>query len=119
MQGAGGARAAAKATSKAKPKKAPTAASKSSSSTSTGGHTTLMLRNIPNNYNREMVLELLDTEGFHKAYDFVYLPMDFHRMAGLGYAFVNLVDHVTAERVKAHFSGFANWKLASQKVCEV
>merc|ERR1719281_364085 len=45
--------------------------------------------------------------------------MDFHRMAGLGYAFVNLVDHATAERVKAHFEGFQNWKLASQKICEV
>jgi len=121
MAGAGAANApGAKAGGKAKPKKAAATASKSASSTSgTSTHTTLMLRNIPNNYNREMVLELLDAEGFLGSYDFVYLPMDFHRMAGLGYAFVNLVDHDTAERVKSHFEGFANWKLASQKVCEV
>lgn len=109
----------AKASSKAgaKPKKATAKSASSTGSTET--YTTLMLRNIPNNYNREMVLELLDAEGFHGSYDFVYLPMDFHRMAGLGYAFVNLVDNTTAEKVKLHFSGFANWKLASQKVCEV
>jgi len=112
----------AKASTKAKPKKvaaAPAKATTSASSTATGDYTTLMLRNIPNNYNREMVLELLDSEGFSGMYDFVYLPMDFHRMAGLGYAFVNVVDHETALRLKAHFEGFASWKLASQKVCEV
>jgi len=107
------------ASSKARPKKAITTPGKSVSPTSADEFTTLMLRNIPNNYNREMVLELLDLEGFAKRYDFVYLPMDFHRMAGLGYAFVNLVDHQTAEEVKAHFSGYSSWRLASQKICEV
>jgi len=90
-----------------------------SSSAAPVANTTVMMRNIPNNYNREMVLELLDTEGFKAQYDFVYLPMDFHRMAGLGYAFVNLVSNDVAEKVKVHFEGFSNWKLASQKVCEV
>lgn len=95
------------------------AKSASSSCSAPGTHTTVMLRNIPNNYNREMVLELLDSEGFQGDYDFVYLPMDFHRMAGLGYAFVNLVNPDAAQRVKVHFEGFSGWKLASLKICEV
>merc|ERR1711988_1453343 len=40
-------------------------------------------------------------------------------MAGLGYAFVNFVDHDTAVKVKDHFEGFTGWKLNSQKVCAV
>jgi hypothetical protein len=106
----------------AKPKKASESskAAKSASSTAAAGNqTTVMLRNIPNNYNREMVLELLDAEGFKGCYDFVYLPMDFHRMAGLGYAFVNLVDRDHAQRVKQHFEDFCTWTLASQKICKV
>eukprot|EP00438_Fugacium_kawagutii_P034564 Skav216757 [mRNA] locus=scaffold3303:12117:15736:- [translate_table: standard] len=53
--------------------------------------TTVMLRNLPNNYTRDMFLSLLDEEGLSGLYDFVYLPMDFRRDANLGYAFVNLV----------------------------
>lgn len=112
--------AAATPSGRAKPKKASSSsASKSASSALPGERTTIMLRNIPNNYNRDMVLELLDAEGFATRYDFVYLPMDFHRTAGLGYAFVNLVSVSTAEEMKSHFHGFTAWKLASQKVCEV
>ena len=51
----------------------------------------MMLRNLPNNYTRDMFLSLLDEEGLSELYDFVYLPMDFCRDANLGYAFVNLV----------------------------
>lgn len=81
--------------------------------------TTVMLRNIPNDYTRDMLLELLDTEGFARRYDFVYLPTDFKRMAGLGYAFVNLNTHEDAKRTWHHFQGFSSWRFASQKVCEV
>jgi len=82
--------------------------------------TSLMLKNIPNDYTREMVLDLLHTEGFAWSYNFVFLPWDFRREAALGYVFVNMVDHHTAIRAKIHFEGFVRWKvLGSQKVCEV
>ena len=42
-------------------------------------------RNIPNNYTREMFLELLDRHGFAGRYDFAYLPCDFYRDANLGH----------------------------------
>eukprot|EP00429_Kryptoperidinium_foliaceum_P026417 CAMPEP_0176145472 /NCGR_PEP_ID=MMETSP0120_2-20121206/74099_1 /TAXON_ID=160619 /ORGANISM="Kryptoperidinium foliaceum, Strain CCMP 1326" /LENGTH=259 /DNA_ID=CAMNT_0017481931 /DNA_START=122 /DNA_END=901 /DNA_ORIENTATION=+ len=81
--------------------------------------TTLMLRNLPNSYTRAMFLDMLDEAGFAGAYDFVYLPIDFARGCGLGYAFVNLVDASVVPRFRAHFDGFSNWKLRTSKVCQV
>mmetsp|Transcript_75936 Transcript_75936/g.180546 ORF Transcript_75936/g.180546 Transcript_75936/m.180546 type:complete len:539 (+) Transcript_75936:111-1727(+) len=81
--------------------------------------TTIMLRNIPNNYTRVMLQDLLDGKGFAGRYDFIYLPMDFRSAAGLGYAFVNLTTHHHAEEAFSKFQGFSEWKAVSQKVCEV
>lgn len=79
--------------------------------------TTVIIRNIPNNYTREMLLSLLDTDGFAQRYDFVYIPIDFSTQAGLGYAFVNLVSASDALTFWAHFEGFRNWAVPSEKVC--
>lgn len=81
--------------------------------------TTLMFRNLPNNYTRAGLLDMLDAEGFNKVYSFVYLPTDFKNFAGFGYAFVNFATHEAAVRAKRHFQGYCNWSVPSQKVCEV
>jgi hypothetical protein len=82
--------------------------------------TTVMIKNIPNNYTRDMLLELLDSIGFALRYNFVYLPMDFHRRANLGYAFVNLVSPRDAQTIMQYLHGFADWSVcASDKVCEM
>jgi hypothetical protein len=81
--------------------------------------TTVMMRNIPNNVSREKLLDIMNAEGFVGCYDFVYLPLDFKNMVGLGYSFVNLVDTEVAKRFYLHFSGFSGWGLQSEKVCEV
>merc|ERR1712048_367710 len=60
--------------------------------------TTLMLRNVPNDYNRDMFLNMLDDECLAGEYDFVYFPMDFQTGSGLGYAFVNFTSHEEALR---------------------
>jgi len=78
-----------------------------------------MLRNLPNNYTRSMLLKLLDAEGFIGQYDFVYLPMDFKTHASLGYAFVNLVSPEQAAAFWTTFEGFSKWVVSSQKVCSV
>jgi len=81
--------------------------------------TTVMLRNLPNNYTREMFLQMLDEHGMKGKYDFVYLPCDFYRDANLGYAFVNMVDSKAVDELWKIFHGFADWALPTAKVCEV
>lgn len=81
--------------------------------------TTLMFRNLPNNYNRFTLLHMLDSEGFKGSYSLVYLPTDFRNFAGFGYAFVNFVSHEEARRAKTSFQGFARWRVPSRKICDV
>jgi hypothetical protein len=81
--------------------------------------TTLMLRNIPNDYTRELFLALLDSNGLAGTYNFVYLPIDFKRMSSLGYGFVNFVSHAEAELARVRLEGFNDWSVQSQKVCSV
>merc|ERR1712032_324345 len=81
--------------------------------------TTLMFRNLPNNYNRSTLLQMLDSEGFKATYNLVYLPTDFRNFAGFGYAFVNFVTHADAKRAKVSFQGFARWRVPSRKTCDV
>jgi len=81
--------------------------------------TTLMMRNLPNSYTRDMLVRLLDDEGFAGCYDFVYLPVDFARGCGLGYAFVNLVDPSLVARFKRCFDSYSKWGMRTNKVCQV
>ncbi|CAJ1460092.1 unnamed protein product [Effrenium voratum] len=80
---------------------------------------TVMIRNLPNDYGRDDVVEFLNLQGFKARFDFVYLPIDFKNSTGLGYAFVNMVGHEDALEVFRRLEGFKDWKVSSQKVCEV
>ena len=46
--------------------------------------TTVMLRNIPNRYTQQMLVDELDEVGFALCYDFLYLPMDKATKANVG-----------------------------------
>lgn len=81
--------------------------------------TTVMFRNVPNDYTRSMFMAMLDDEGFFGKFDFVYLPIDFSSKSGFGYAFINLVDPRVAECFRVHFDGFSRWTIPSHKVAEV
>eukprot|EP00440_Ansanella_granifera_P055051 gb/GFBE01059676.1/.p1 GENE.gb/GFBE01059676.1/~~gb/GFBE01059676.1/.p1 ORF type:complete len:344 (+),score=42.00 gb/GFBE01059676.1/:1-1032(+) len=83
------------------------------------GRTTVMMRNLPNNYTRDMLLAMLDDAGFWGRYDFAYLPCDFDRNANLGYAFVNLVDTLSANDFWKMFDGFSDWAIPTAKVCQI
>ena len=81
--------------------------------------TTVMLRNIPNKYSRDMVLDVLHKSGYRCKYNFFYLPIDFRNRCNLGYCFINFDRTETAE---AFMTQFHNYKLPgfnSQKVCQV
>jgi RNA recognition motif-containing protein len=45
---------------------------------------------------RPVFLDTLDTEGFQGLYTFVYLPMNFQKGVGLGYAIVNFAEATSA-----------------------
>jgi len=81
--------------------------------------TTLMIRNVPNDYDRSMLLALIDEGGFKGKYDFVYLPIDFASGACLGYSFINMLSHQDAECFRIQFTGFNRWAMPSHKVAEV
>jgi hypothetical protein len=91
----------------------------SAASTDEGMLTTIMLRNLPNDYSRDMALKFLDSQGFKDRYDFFYLPFDFKRRSGLGYAFINFVSPEDAQRAKTQLPGFRNWIIASSKILDV
>jgi len=66
-----------------------------------------MIRNMPINYTRTMVLELLEQHGFAGRYDFVYLPIDCETKACLADCFWST------------FNGFSSWSIHSCKVAGV
>eukprot|EP01066_Platyproteum_vivax_P007807 Platyproteum_vivax@DN3141_c0_g1_i1.p1 len=82
------------------------------------GHTTVMLRNIPNKYTQQMMLQVLN-EQFSGLYDFFYLPIDFRNKCNVGYAFINFVHAYYAELFRLKFHGFKLGAFRSHKVCEV
>lgn len=86
-----------------------------------GGHarTTVMLRNLPPEYKRDMVVELLNREGFERLFDFVYMPMNLRTMASFGYVFVNFTSPIVADQCRSVFQGLTRWAIESDKVCDV
>ncbi|RLM85670.1 protein MEI2-like 6 [Panicum miliaceum] len=92
--------------------------------------TTLMIRNIPNDFRRTSLMQIIDQHcsiendkitsgGVKSEYDFLYLPIDFRTGANKGYAFVNLTTPEAARRLHDHLNGH-RWKVnGSGKTCEV
>lgn len=67
--------------------------------------TTLMLRNIPNKYTQNSLMQEITKLGFEGSFDFFYLPMDIHNRSNVGYAFINFVTSEEAERFRVIFAG--------------
>lgn len=85
-------------------------------------YTTVMLRNIPNRYTRDMLVDRLD-EKYKGRYDFVYLPIDFNSKCNVGYAFINFTTPDMAATFMQEYHG-AKTKIclpgfSSSKTCEV
>ena len=80
--------------------------------------TTLMIRNIPNKYTKELMLETID-EDFRDTYDFFYLPIDFNNNCNVGYAFINFKELKHIEPFYKKFNG-KKWPIFnSEKVCSI
>merc|ERR1719469_507684 len=83
------------------------------------GKTTVMIRNLPNNFSSAELLDLLSKHGFTGRYNFVYLPIDFNTSVGFGYAFVNFLCQGDAELCLEELKGYREWQVGSDKVLEV
>eukprot|EP00747_Dinoflagellata_sp_TGD_P198465 gnl/TRDRNA2_/TRDRNA2_71522_c0_seq1.p1 gnl/TRDRNA2_/TRDRNA2_71522_c0~~gnl/TRDRNA2_/TRDRNA2_71522_c0_seq1.p1 ORF type:complete len:446 (-),score=89.88 gnl/TRDRNA2_/TRDRNA2_71522_c0_seq1:64-1401(-) len=82
--------------------------------------TTIMIRNIPNLYTRNMLMDELDSLGFYGEYDFIYLPMDKSTTWNIGYAFVNFVAPEVAARCRKKLNNyiFCKFENPSGKVAQ-
>lgn len=78
-----------------------------------------MLRNIPNKYTQNTLLEEIHDAGFVDTYDFFYLPMDVHNRANVGYAFINFLDTKDFEKFTAAFTDYVFLKHPSLKIARV
>jgi hypothetical protein len=81
--------------------------------------TTMMLRNIPNKYTQNTLLQEIDDLGFSGTYDFFYLPMDVHNRSNVGYAFINFLSPPNAERFRRIFSDHRFQRFQSRKISSV
>lgn len=77
--------------------------------------TTLMIKNIPNKYTSNMLLEVID-ETHEGTYDFFYLPIDFKNKCNVGYAFINMASPVYIVSFYQAFAGRKWEKFNSEKV---
>ncbi|KAL2329005.1 hypothetical protein Fmac_022432 [Flemingia macrophylla] len=102
-----------------------------------GGDTTVMIRNIPSKYTRDMLVDFLDNHCLQvnlrdeeaskekggelsvMAFDFLYLPIDFMSGLNKGYAFVNFTKPQAAWKFLLTASNM-KWDLfQSHKIREV
>jgi RNA recognition motif-containing protein len=82
--------------------------------------TTVMLRNIPNKYTAEMLLDQFEHSNFNRRdIDFFYLPIDFRNKCNVGYAFINFHYHNRAVEFMNYFEGHRLPATNSNKVCTV
>ncbi|CAK0841271.1 unnamed protein product [Prorocentrum cordatum] len=72
---------------------------------------TVMLKALPSQYTRDMLIELLQSKGFLQEHhcNFLYLPMNFKLSQNVGYAFLNLTCKEETKRFFDVFDGFSDW----------
>ncbi|CAE7903521.1 ML4 [Symbiodinium sp. KB8] len=83
--------------------------------------TTVMMRNLPNKYRQQMLLDELADAGFRAQtdFDFFYLPMDHSNAANLGYCFINFTEPALANAFAAAFQGKKMRRFNSHKTVVV
>ena len=80
--------------------------------------TTIMIKNIPNKFTRDLLLKIID-QNFKGAYDLFILPTDVNRYKNFGYAFINFSCSYYIPYFYGLFNGKKWGSTNSQKICEI
>jgi hypothetical protein len=81
--------------------------------------TTVMMRNLPYECTREVLIGVLQDHGYTGMFNLLYLPVDFKFNNVLGYAFINFVSPEIAQTFRFAFAGFQDWPIGIKRVCDV
>jgi hypothetical protein len=68
--------------------------------------TTFMIHNVPNDYTRTVLIDVLDGSGLYGKIDFLHLPIDRSTKQNVGYAFINFIDVEAAQEGVQILSNF-------------
>lgn len=71
-----------------------------------GSITTMMIRNLPNKYTSQMLVEELNLLGLNNLFDFVYVPTDQLTRWNVGYGFVNFINAEAAKECARTMTGY-------------
>eukprot|EP00931_Biecheleriopsis_adriatica_P058583 TRINITY_DN3490_c0_g1_i3.p2 TRINITY_DN3490_c0_g1~~TRINITY_DN3490_c0_g1_i3.p2 ORF type:complete len:213 (+),score=58.99 TRINITY_DN3490_c0_g1_i3:143-781(+) len=80
--------------------------------------TTVIVRNVPNRYTSEQLVNEAIAAGFEN-FDFFYLPIDFNTKRNRGYAFINFYSPIIAQQFTLAFHGRQLTRYRSKKVLEI
>lgn len=76
-----------------------------------------MIRNIPNKYTQELLLEEL--RHYPVRFDFFYLPIDYNNSCNVGYAFINFIHNKFILEFYQEFNGRKWNRFNSEKICSL
>ena len=79
---------------------------------------TMMIKNIPNKFTREKLLEIID-KNFNGTYDLFILPKDGNKNRNFGYAFINFISSYSIPYFYFVFNGKKWVDTNSNKICEI
>ena len=80
--------------------------------------TTLMIKNIPNKFTGEFLLNIID-QNFKGTYNLFILPTDTNKFKNFGYAFINFTSSYFIPYFYYMFNGKMWSSTNSQKICEI
>ena len=84
-----------------------------------GKEQTVMIQNLPREFNNHCLCAVLFHLGFCGQFDFVYVPVDFNHCASYGFAFVNFLYSDQAEQFRRCFPQYARTCMPGCQRCHV